>query len=106
MRRRLRTQDHFTPLSEELDFIDDYLAIEMVRFGDKLRVVKEIDAGAPFILVPSMLLQPLVENSIRHGLARKIEGGTVTLRARCAPPTEKTGRRLRIEVEDDGEGIP
>jgi two-component system LytT family sensor kinase len=83
-----------------LDFIDDYLAIETVRFGDKLRVVKEIDPTAATIPVPSMLLQPLVENSIRHGLASKVEGGTVTLRARRA------GARLTIEVEDDGVGIP
>ena len=100
MRRRLRSQDHFTSLGEELDFIDDYLAIETVRFGDKLRVVKEIDPTASSIPVPSMLLQPLVENSIRHGLSSKVEGGTITLRARRA------GGRLVIEVEDDGVGIP
>ena len=100
MRRRLRSQDHFTSLGEELDFIDDYLAIETVRFGDKLRVVKEIDPTASSIPVPSMLLQPLVGNSIRHGLSSKVEGGTITLRARRA------GGRLVIEVEDDGVGIP
>ncbi len=100
MRRRLRNHDHFTALGDELDFIDDYLAIETVRFGDKLRVVKEIDPSAASIPVPSMLLQPLVENSIRHGLSSKVEGGTVTLRAR------RNGGRLIIEVEDDGVGMP
>ena len=100
LRRRLRNQDHFAALGDELEFIDDYLAIETVRFGDKLRVVKQIDPTAASIPVPSMLLQPLVENSIRHGLSSKVEGGTITLRARRA------AGRLVIEVEDDGVGIP
>jgi two-component system LytT family sensor kinase len=99
MRRRLRSQDHFSPLRDELDFIGDYLAIELERFGDKLRVVREIDPASTDVSVPSMLLQPLVENSIKHGIANKLDGGTITLRARCA------GLRLMIEVEDDGAGI-
>ena len=100
MRRRLRNQEHFTPLREELEFIEDYLAIELVRFGDKLKVLKYIDPLASDMLVPSMLLQPLVENSIRHGISGKIEGGVITLRAR------RSEDRLVIEVEDDGVGIP
>jgi two-component system, LytTR family, sensor kinase len=99
LRQRLRSQEHFTPLREELDFIDDYLSIELVRFGDKLRVLKHIDTLASDMLVPSMLLQPLVENSIKHGISGKVDGGTITLRARRA------GDRLVIEVEDDGIGI-
>lgn len=99
LRRRLRSQEHFTPLREELDFIDDYLSIELVRFGDKLRVLKHIDPSASDMLVPSMLLQPLVENSIKHGLSGKVDGGTITLRAR------RNLDRLVIEVEDDGIGI-
>jgi len=100
MRRRLRVQDHFSPLRDELDFISDYLAIELERFGDKLKVVSEIDPASADVPVPSMLLQPLVENSIRHGIAKKLEGGTITLRAR------RSGDRLMIQVEDDGVGIP
>ena len=100
LRRRLRNQEHFSPLRDELEFIDDYLAIEMIRFGDKLRVDKHIEPGASDMLVPSMLLQPLVENSIRHGLSGKVEGGTITLRAR------RNGTRLLLEIEDDGVGIP
>jgi two-component system, LytTR family, sensor kinase len=100
MRRRLRTQEHFSPLRDELDFIEDYLSIELVRFGDKLTVVKHIDPLTSDMLVPSMLLQPLVENSIRHGIAGKVDGGTITLRAR------RNKGRLLIEVEDDGVGIP
>ena len=100
MRRRLRSQDHFSPLRDELDFIGDYLAIELERFGEKLRVVREIDPASTDIPVPAMLLQPLVENSIRHGIAGKVDGGTITLRAR------RSGERLMIEVEDDGVGMP
>jgi two-component system, LytTR family, sensor kinase len=100
MRRRLRSQDHFAPLREELDFVDDYLSIELVRFGDKLRVVKHIDPATLDMLVPSMLLQPLIENSIKHGISGKVDGGTVTLR------TSLAGGRLTIEVADDGVGIP
>jgi two-component system LytT family sensor kinase len=100
LRRLLRQQDNLTSLGEELSFIDDYLAIEMVRFGDKLRFVKEIDPATLDMLVPSMLLQPLVENSIRHGLASKVDGGTIRVRSQIV------GERLQILVEDDGVGIP
>ena len=100
LRRLLRQQENLTPLREELSFMDDYLAIEMVRFGDKLRVVKDIDPVTLDMLVPSMLLQPIVENSIRHGLASKIDGGTVRLRSRLS------AGKFQILVEDDGVGIP
>jgi len=100
LRGRLRNQDHFAPLRDELAFIEDYLSIELVRFGDKLRVVKEIDPGTLDMLVPSMLLQPLIENSIKHGISSKIDGGTITIR------TAGNEGRLAISVEDDGVGIP
>ena len=100
MRGRLRNQDHFAPLREELDFVEDYLSIELVRFGDKLKVVKQIDPSTLDLLVPSMLLQPLIENSIKHGISSKVGGGTITLR------TANLGGRLAVVVEDDGVGIP
>jgi two-component system LytT family sensor kinase len=99
LRRLLRQQDNLTPLREELSFIDDYLAIEMVRFGDKLHFVKDTDPATLDLLVPSMLLQPLVENSIRHGLSSKVDGGTIRVRSRLM------GGRLQIMIEDDGVGI-
>jgi len=99
LRRLLRQQDAFSPLREELSFIDDYLQIEQVRFGDKLRIHKEIDQEALTALVPSMLLQPIVENSIKHGLGPKVGGGSIWLRSQLR------GDRLLIEVEDDGVGI-
>jgi len=101
LRRRLKTQIHFSPLKQELEFIDDYLDIEVVRFGrDKLQIRKEIEPETLDVVVPSMILQPLVENAIRHGIGPKIEGGTITLRAR------RQSGRLVIEVIDDGVGIP
>ena len=100
LRVLLKDREAFVPLHEELSFIDDYLAIEVVRFGEKLRVVKEIADETPNVVVPSMLLQPLIENSIKHGLEPRINGGTVTLRSRVV------GDRLVLEVEDDGLGIP
>jgi two-component system LytT family sensor kinase len=100
LRALLRDHDTYVPLSQELSFTDDYLDIEVVRFGtDKLRVEKEIDPQTLDVLVPSILLQPLIENSIKHGLEPRINGGTVTLRSRLQ------GERVMIEVADDGVGI-
>ena len=100
LRRLLSSGEAFVPLREEFEFIDNYLDIEVVRFGrDKLRVVKECDPGSLDVMVPSMLLQPLVENSIKHGLAPKVEGGSVYLRSRVVDS------RLIIEVEDNGVGM-
>ncbi|MGO9366657.1 MAG: sensor histidine kinase [Terriglobales bacterium] len=100
LRRLLNSTDSFVPLREEVEFIDNYLDIEVVRFGkDKLRVVKELAPDSLDVMVPSMLLQPLLENSIKHGLASKVEGGSIHLRSRLS------GSGLIIEVEDDGVGI-
>ena len=100
LRALLKEHDSYLPLSEELKFTDDYLDIEVVRFGaDKLRVEKQIDERTLQVLVPSILLQPLIENSIKHGLEPRLKGGTVTLRSRLE------GDRVRIEVADDGVGM-
>jgi two-component system LytT family sensor kinase len=99
LRRLLHKHEHLSPLRDELEFIDDYLSIEQVRYGSKLRFEKHIEPGAMDTLVPSMLLQPLVENCIRHGLSGKVEGGTIVLRAR------RDRSMLYVSVEDDGTGI-
>ncbi|HEY2858504.1 MAG TPA: histidine kinase [Terracidiphilus sp.] len=100
LRELLKEHDSYVPLSQELRFTDDYLDIEVVRFGaDKLRVEKDIDPETLNVLVPSILLQPLIENSIKHGLEPRIHGGTVTLRSR------RQGDRVTIEVADDGVGM-
>jgi two-component system LytT family sensor kinase len=99
LRRLLRSHEHFVTLREELESIDEYLDIEVVRFGPRLVVRKEIDADTLDIVVPSMILQPLVENSIKHGFSRKLGPGTIVLRSR-----RENGRAV-IEVEDDGVGF-
>lgn len=99
LRRLLRKQEALAPLRDELAFIDDYLSIEVVRFGDKLKIVKEIDSNTVNTLIPSMLLQPIVENSIKHGLSPKVGGGTIWIRSAVQ------GARLQLELEDDGVGI-
>jgi two-component system LytT family sensor kinase len=106
LRRLLRKSDNFAPLREEVQFIEDYLSIEMVRFGDKLEFRKEIDEATLNCQVPSMLLQPLIENSVKHGLAPKVEGGRITLRSKLLTGAEYPGKkRLLLTVEDDGVGI-
>jgi two-component system LytT family sensor kinase len=100
LRALLKDHDSYVPLREELSFTDDYLDIEVVRFGaEKLRVEKEIDPRTLEVMVPSILLQPLIENSIKHGLEPRLNGGTVTLRSRME------GNRVLIEVADDGVGM-
>jgi two-component system LytT family sensor kinase len=99
LRRLMRSHQHFVSLREELESIDEYLDIEVVRFGPKLRVVKDISADTYDIVVPSMILQPLVENSIKHGLSRKMGTGSIVIRS-----WREHGRAV-IEVEDDGMGF-
>jgi two-component system LytT family sensor kinase len=100
LRRLLRKHENFNTLREELSFIEDYLSIELVRFGDKLRFEQDVAADTLDMLLPSMILQPLVENSIKHGISGKVEGGTIRIR------TRRSGSRLCLLVEDDGVGIP
>lgn len=100
LRRLLETHDNHVPLRLEVGFIQDYLAIELERFGaDKLQVAYEFEPRALDCLVPNMLLQPIVENSIRHGLSPRLQGGSICLRAR-----QRQGR-VEIEVADDGVGF-
>lgn len=100
LRALLKDHDSYVPFREELNFTEDYLGIEVVRFGtEKLKIVKEIDPHTLELPVPSMLMQPLVENSIKHGLEPRIHGGTITLRSRL-----QDGQFI-IEIEDDGVGI-
>jgi len=101
LRRLLRKHETFVPLQEELEFIDNYLDIEVIRFGrDKLQFFKEVDDGVLEAFVPSMLLQPMIENAIKHGIAPRLEGGKIHLRAHVADG------KLAIEIEDNGIGMP
>jgi len=100
LRRLLRKHETFVPLREEIEFIDDYLDIEVIRFGrDKLQIFKDIDEETLDVFVPSMLLQPIVENAIKHGLAPRLAGGQIHLR------TRRRDGRLMIEIDDNGMGM-
>jgi len=100
LRSLMRKTEAMTTLGQEVAFIDDYLSIEMARFGDKLKFIKEITPEALDAPLPSMLLQPIIENSLKHGLGNKLTGGCIWLRAKL------DSGMLMIEIEDDGEGIP
>ena len=100
LRRLLRSQDHFVTLREELEAIDEYLDIESIRFGPSLIVEKHIDPATLGLVVPSMILQPLVENSIKHGLAQKLGEGRITIRSL------RERDHAIIDVIDNGMGIP
>ena len=99
LRRLLRSQEHFVTLREELKSIDEYLDIETIRFGPTLVVQKQIAPETLDQLVPSMLLQPLVENAIKHGLTRKVGGGRIRI------TSERANGHTVIEVLDDGLGM-
>lgn len=86
------------PLASERHLLDQYVAIMKARFGDRLTVAMDLQQGTENLLVPSMILQPLVENAIRHGNATAIGRGRVEVTARLA------GDRLVLEVQDDGPG--
>ena len=88
-------ETHVVTLREELAVTEEYLAIEQVRFGSRLAVSLEVSAQAYEALVPRFLLQPMVENAIRHGIARCPDGGQVAIRASAA------AEQLRIEIEND-----
>ncbi len=87
------------PLADEIEFVTSYLSLMHARFADRLRYKIDVPAGLRSALVPTMLLQPIVENAVEHGLRPKPGGGTINVRA------ARDGDRLRIEVSDDGIGI-
>src|SRR5437868_9620156 len=88
------------PLKEELEFLEKYLEIEQTRFHDRLSVRMEIDPASLDALLPSLLLQPLVENAIRHGISARPGAGHIEIRAR------RENGMLQLSVRDDGTGLP
>jgi signal transduction histidine kinase len=87
-------------LAQELALLDHYLAIQRLRFGDRIEVRIQIDPATLSAMVPSMFLQPLVENAIRHGLEARVSGGNIVVSA------EHAGGHLQVKVLDDGVGLP
>jgi signal transduction histidine kinase len=99
LRMTLETRAQELPLAEELAFLDRYLELQQLRFGDRLTVIRRIDDEVLDAAVPAMLIQPLVENALRHGLEREPGAGRVEIRA------QREGRDLLIAVRDSGPGF-
>jgi two-component system LytT family sensor kinase len=93
------TGNQMVPLKQELDFLSGYLEIEQTRFQDRLTVNIDVQPAALDARVPNLILQPIVENAIRHGIASQPGSGTIQLRASIVGPV------LRVEVRDDGPGL-
>ena len=91
---------HEIPLAEELAFLDHYVAIQKIRFAENLRIEIQVNPEVKYALVPCLIVQPLVENAIRHGISRRASGGTVTVTA------ERGANQVEIRVADDGVGLP
>ena len=94
-----RAEKEFVPLAEELEMTEAYLDIERARFDDRLRVETDVDVQSLRHLIPNLILQPLVENAVKHGLSRKVGRGTVRIEARVE------GADLMLSVGDDGIGM-
>ncbi|HKK32769.1 MAG TPA: LytS/YhcK type 5TM receptor domain-containing protein [Desulfomicrobiaceae bacterium] len=99
MRRNLDSSRGLIPLKEELEQVDSFLAIVQARFGDRIQVCLDLERGLEDWPIPSLIIQPLVENAVKHGLAGLENGGTVTLRV------SRDQDLLQVCVEDDGVGI-
>jgi two-component system LytT family sensor kinase len=90
--------DQMVRLIHELDFIDNYIRIQQVRFGDRMKFVKQVDFTCLSVAIPPMILQPLVENSVKYGIAPKDDGGTIIL------TVKRFNNMIFFEVKDDGLG--
>jgi two-component system, LytTR family, sensor kinase len=90
--------DQMVKLIHELDFIDNYIRIQQVRFGDRMKFVKQVDFSCLSVKIPPMILQPLVENSVKYGIAPKDDGGTIIL------TVKRFNNMIYFEVKDDGLG--
>ena len=100
LRLSLENDRQSLSLKEEIDFLERYLEIEQVRFKDRLSVAMEIDEAALEAEVPSLILQPIVENAIKYGFSQTIGPGSVSIRCRVK------GSMLEMEVADTGPGFP
>ncbi len=100
LRHNLYQGNQFVTLDQEMEHVNAYLELERARAGERLEIREEIDPELLEVRLPSLIIQPLVENAVKHGILPNPGGGTVTIRARTA------GREARISVHDTGQGIP
>jgi two-component system LytT family sensor kinase len=100
LRASMQAGSQLVPLEEEMALLNEYLAIEEMRFGDRLRVVRRVDPAAIRAYVPSLILQPIVENSIKHGFSQRLDAGRLEITA------FREQDALHIVVGDDGPGLP
>jgi two-component system LytT family sensor kinase len=101
LRYAMKHTSNTTLFSEEYFFVRTYLFLEQARFGERLKVRYDVDPQCLSVPVPPLVIQPLVENAVKHGIADKTEGGAVQLKARLEP----IGGILRIKVSDNGVGM-
>lgn len=95
---KIEVMDSFVPIKTELDYVEDYLYLETLRHGDKIKVVRDYDSDLDFD-IPFLTLQPIVENAVRHGICKRIKGGTIAI------DIKKTPEGHVIRVVDDGVGF-
>ena len=100
LRGVLRSEGEFTTLARELELVEHYLKIEHERFEERLRVRIDVPAELRGHRIPSLVLQPLVENAIKHGVAASTAGGDVTVSARVI--NGRDGQRLELSVRNSG----
>jgi two-component system, LytTR family, sensor kinase len=100
-----RSSHEFITLGQELELVESYLAIEGARFEERLQVTIDAPAGCRVVTLPPLLIQPLVENAVKHGIAPRLAGGTVHIRARLEFPRDSPAGQLRVSVEDSGEAM-
>ncbi len=93
------TKTELVPLSEELEFVQKYLELEKARFEDRLKVRIDVPKNVRDAMVPPMILQPLVENSVKHGISSLIDGGEISIRIK------RNGANIQFEVADTGVGV-
>ena len=100
----LRSEGEFTTLGRELEVVEAYLDIERARFEERLRVTIDVPAGLRNVRLPPLVLQPLVENAVKHGIAHKQLGGDVTIRGRARCAASDDPRSCLLVVQDTGAG--
>jgi LytS/YehU family sensor histidine kinase len=104
LRAVLRSENEFTTLGREIELVESYLDIERARFEDRLRVQLDVPAALKNLRVPPLLLQPVVENAVKHGIAPERRGGEVTVSARLERD-DRVGLLLVLVVRDSGAGV-